>query len=54
VQRDSTVRLGRLQNLWWRELGLEDTIPETTRDTKAILVIGKVVLKMVSLELAVV
>jgi hypothetical protein len=38
---------------WVRELGAKDTIPESTCDTKSILVIGEVMLEMIPFELAV-
>jgi len=42
----------RLRRRW--ELCAEDPIPETARDTEAVLVVHEMVLKMVLLELAVV
>lgn len=39
---------------WWRQLCREDSIPESTRDAKPVLVIHEVMLEMVLLQLAVV
>lgn len=43
-----------LDDLWWRQLGVEDTVPEAAGDTETVLVVCKVVLQVVLLEVAVV
>ena len=47
-------RLFDLEHLGRRELGAEDAVPEAAGDAEAVLVVGKVVLQVVFLELAVV
>lgn len=44
----------RLQHAGWRQLSLEDPVPEPAGDTKSVLIVGKVMLEMVPLQLAIV
>lgn len=46
------ISLRRLDDVWGRKLSLEDAVPEATGHTKAVLVIGKMVLQVVLLQVA--
>lgn len=46
--------LCRLDNFGGWQLGIENPIPESTRDSKSVLIVGEVMLEVVFLELAVI